>query len=96
MGTAVGAPDPGEAEPFEAWAIVVGVVGFAGLCVALGGLLFRRRWGFVVSLATAALLFVDALASLRDDRAIGGWFLQTMSLAVVGVVSGLAWRRAAP
>ena len=94
-GLAAGQPESGDAEPMQAWAVVVGVAAFAGLIAALVGLLLGRRWAFVASLAVAALLLAVVAASAGDDRSLAGWFVQAMSFAGVGVVSAAGWRRTA-
>ena len=94
-GLALTQADRGDPEPVEAWAVLVGVSAFSLLCATVGGLALRQRWAFLASAAGAAVLLVVVVASVRDDRSMAEWFVQAISLAAVGVVSGLAWQRTA-
>ena len=89
-------PDPGDPEPVEPWAVVVGVGAFLALCACVTGFVLGRRWAFLASLSAAVVLLMVLVVDPGDDRSAGEWFVQVMSPLAVGVVSVTGWIRTSP
>jgi hypothetical protein len=93
IGTAL---EPEATGSTPAWVNVLSFVFLGGLVVMVGGLIARRRWGLLASLASAGLLTASSVACpISGHHGLATWWFGQMACAL-GLVaaSGYALTRA--
>lgn len=89
------AVEPATDESLPVVSAAIGIATLAGLALTAAGLLLRRRWGLVASLATASLVTASSIACpMTGHHALAGWwFLQLACCAALVGASVVALRR---
>jgi hypothetical protein len=80
--------EPRAAEPTPAWASALSLVFLGSLAITAAGLLARRRWGLLASLAAAGIFTAFSIACpVSGHHAYAAWWFGQMAcaLALVGV-----------
>jgi hypothetical protein len=88
--------EPRAAEPTPAWATALSLVFLSSLAVTAAGLLARRRWGLLASLAGAGIFMAFSIACpVSGHHAFAAWWFGQLACAVALVgASVFALRRA--